>query len=799
MQASQVQPSHYPLSDLFRLTLQIETVLKTYLRKRFGVMPTEYGHQSIEAIIEALDGAPNVFKNKGLSAPSSDAENEPTYQYVWRTLLVGVNAVSDSVRYRTGKDGRSRLDSLRWLCWSLRDFQNLLAEFSKLADAEQGEAFREKLCREIKLFIAEIQIMLVTPPSDQSKRILHREDKQFSIFGLKDDPSQLAELLSENLLHEFNVDKMIASITQEIVIQCARLNNVKIYRQQEKKKQDEVIALKTDNAEMLRKLEDSGNAVRQLQSALQAVEHQSQLFVHELRIKKIQEGTFERRIEKLIQQKTELENIRKSSQKTDLNQREIEVNQQELAAVLLEKEVFQEETAQLQLQASSAIVHQAALQQELTKIHGQNIDIAKQLDQPAEVLDVADVEEAQDEDEDEDSFDVDRFTAALAAHSAAKRPLTAAESAPPADPYIESVIKKLDKYKHTAAAQGLTLAQLLVTMKKSDYLRVALELDPTLVDQTYKGGDIVNGSGLKSLIELILFELPYFTLPKTKKILLETVFEFSPALRRNPIQDAIFSRYQQERCSDSVIDMYCQYVVAYNTCSFDARKDFSSLMQMIRGYCEQLQVTPFKSLINELDIPLTVCQTLEKCYIKGAFSALKPLIEDEIPLPNAARYEVVYDLDKRTEANAQYERSHGEFPIRVRLINHLNATNDILKGQFNDVVRSVKPIAKTEDIGFEMSVKQMENLRKLNAKKAVVPEVKPGWIPKDKVTEKDVLAARELVYRVIALIDRFGSVLNAGEFNVYQCKEIIKRIEGEQHLGEDKSSAVGLSVQQFRH
>jgi hypothetical protein len=796
MQASQVQPSHYPLSDLFRLTLQIETVLKTYLRKRFGVTPPEFEHQSIEAIIEALDTDPNVFKNKGLSAPSTEAENEPTYQYVWRTLLVGVSAVSDSVRYRTGKDGRSRLDSLRWISWSLRNFQNLHLEFPRLSDAEQAETFREKLCGEIKLFFAEIQIMLDTPPSDQSKRILHRDNKQFSIFGLKDDPSQLAELLSENLLHEFNVDKMIALINQDIVNQCSRLTNVKIYRQQEKKKQDEVLALKTDNAEMLRKLEDSGNAVRQLQSALQAVEHQSQLFVHELRIKKIQEGTFERRIEKLIQQKNELEHMRRSSQKADLNQREIEANQQELEALLLEKEVFQEETAQLQLQASNAVVQQAALQQELTKIHGQNIDIAKQLDQPAEVLDVVDVEEAQDEDE--DSFDVDRFTAALAAHSVANRPLTTVESVP-TDPYIESVIKKLDKYKYTAAAQGITLAQLLVTMKKSDYLRVALELDPDLVDQIYKGGDIVNGSGLKSLVELILFELPYFTLPKTKKILLETVFEFSPALRRNPIQDAIFSRYQQERCSDSVIDVYCQYVVAYNTCSFDARKEFSSLMQMIREYCEQLQATPFKSLINELDIPLTVCHTLEKCYIKGAFSALKPLIEDEIPLANAARYEVVYDLDKRTEANAQYERSHRELPIRVRLINHLNGMNDILKSQFNNVVRSVKPIAKTEDIGFEMSVKQMENLRKLNAKKAVVPEAKPDWIPKDKVTEKDVLAARELVYRVIALIDRFGAVLNAGEFNVYQCKEIIKRIEGEQHLGEDKAVTVGLNVQQFRH
>ncbi len=759
-----------PMHELIRLIEKIDTVIKDYLRQRFEVTAVILKTKTLEDIVARLRLNPNYYKelNEVQAAPVELS----TYGKVKSALVTSYKYVDKTVRYYTNTDGGYRLDTLAWLCWSLRNFQNYLARYEFLTATDDAKAFQFALSADTKDFLGAIQRMLDEAlPDEKSAFKLSRERKTFHIYGLKDDPSQLGRLLRAHLQDEFDCQSLIKKLVAEIDRKTSSLVQNHREREEEKKQFQQ---LEESNADLLRQLEASHNSMQQLKMELTNSRERAATIASELRIKQFQENTFERRIGKLEREKQALEKTQsmldKNSQSVSHLQSELEAMQEALAAVQRERNDVVSERKALLSQVQTEHLRQEELQQKLTDAHGLSHALAGKLDQPEGGVDLnEDVVPGVDEEyEDDDAFDVARLTSILKVVGDNGEYLNAETQSPAVSAKANIALKSFPQFEEEFE-DGLTGAQALALAGESRGLKALLKRDPDLVNTICTLKSNKNLHGTKTLLEIVLFDCK--ASHKVRKEMLATILQYRPDISSQcgQVFSDIHLRLQQEECHLELCQLFCEYVVAMKTCSSEALTIMKDKMKQVDQLIDALQEMGADDALRKLSLPLTVCRALRYGYINGAFSKSTPFLDGE-KLADSAVYEVLYDLKKKQKTEEQYKRKFGVPLLRTSMINML--AEFYQEYQASQSGRSIVGIPK--DAIISMTDRELQ--AKSNAE--FLPSIQKQKL-KTLLPQLDDRAStmyRDLVTHLITIIDRFGVILNSKGFNAYQRAEIALHI-----------------------
>jgi len=791
------------MQDVRELQVQLNQVINRYLNERLGVdldKLTENDGANLDQILVDLTANINLYQ--GTAAPTKPADAPQGFfsslvstasAYVPTSVSDAAQWTANAAKYWLGKDSSYRLQTLSFLLWMKRELASYEKDYKKVKSTEDLSALQAKMSREITAFFSAIQRILDTTADENSGFPLERNKQEFKIYGLKNNPSLLGILFKELLQSKFDCATVITNITRDLD---------KLRTGLPSESPAAVQKLEQEKRSLLQQLEETHNVVVSLKSELNETHtHQEQLG-EELHLKAVQQETYERRIERLTQEKQSLEQKRK-----------LEAAEREKQAILAEKKRLEDVMKQEQEQKNKLLA-------QLDSAHKANMHIAEVTQQHSAIIEVqassSDYEEEQYVDPNDDvDIDVNLLSAHLRTYQAAAvqtdippeeiqdavSPDHREEVEPDDSDDIDVAALSARLREHSQAPkkptrvivkkdfpilgkefkQGLTLAQTHVTNGDIDKLKTLLAGNPKLVDTVC---DAKGKLSKKSLIELALLHNRHIKF-KTRLAILRLILSYRPCITTTTrddtptVLDAIKYRVgeKNQKCHMSIPDrhnelaeMFCQYAIAERTCPAEARDDMEARLANIENSYQQLSRNKaYAQLLGKFTQPLRICRLLQQAYLRGSYSVLDPDFKKFRPLDYPELYEILFTPSKKVAAAAQHENKFDSKTLRGVLLELLEPSI-----AFCIAAKTKKPTRVFERTDGTHTQDSNVDYSAL-----------PGKATNRKPSEWDVLAPEDvkpfemLVNGLYAVLDLWGIPLDARNFNSYQRDEIKRQIESE--------------------
>ena len=431
--AQTLQDTQSAIQDLVSLTQHIDLVINLYLEHRFGVPPALIQQQPLEEIVKNLRADVKHYSNLPEEASAwSTAWNVASWILVpvavVRLAIYASKKANDGIRYLTNNDGTARLDTLEILKWTRETLNEQINEEQTLPSTQQADVLKAQFVDDLKDFFLLIQRILDTAASTTFP--VARGEREFTVWGLKNNTSELNILFREMLLKNFDKDVLIEKVESHFEERKKTLPVANESSEPSVVPQQPI--LEAQPKALLHTLERTQNNVVDVQHK---IEHTAQTTEHlnrGLEVTGLDAVDVQERIRQLNQETTALEKKQKPypnviSQNVAV-QRELEAKKQDLIAaqqreatlraekIALEEALKKQKADQLALQAQQEALQaqQAALKAQYEQAKQ---TVVEKVEEPAAVQPNSSEEKnSREVDSDEDSFDVDALSKHLKNH-----------------------------------------------------------------------------------------------------------------------------------------------------------------------------------------------------------------------------------------------------------------------------------------------------------------------------------------------------------------------------------------------